>query len=157
MHYSERIIEEYESEESSKYIYKLKSENNTEYYKVLDYFRKKAKWLVYSLSSDDPLNTLITELKKEITNKSNTRFYLEEAELSEMIEIANKRNINILIGLEDIKYTHEMVQFLSIWESLLLEGNRNIYLLTIGLSENIKALSYVSYLNFFRRGDSFEA
>lgn len=74
-----------------------------------------------------------------------------------MIEIANKRNINILIGLEDIKYTHEMVQFLSIWESLLLEGNRNIYLLTIGLSENIKALSYVSYLNFFRRGDSFEA
>ncbi|MCI7605642.1 MAG: hypothetical protein MSS69_02675 [Spirochaetales bacterium] len=50
-----------------------------------------------------------------------------------------------------------MVQFPSIWESLLLEGNRNIYLLTIGLSENIKALSYVSYLNFFRRGDSFEA
>lgn len=78
MHYSERIIEEYESEESSKYIYKLKSENNTEYYKVLDYFRKKAKWLVYSLSSDDPLNTLITELKKKITNKSNTRFYSEE-------------------------------------------------------------------------------
>ncbi|MCI7605643.1 MAG: hypothetical protein MSS69_02680 [Spirochaetales bacterium] len=78
MHYSERIIEEYESEESSKYIYKLKSENNTEYYKVLDYFRKKANWLVYSLSSDDPLNTLITELKKEITNKSNTRFYSEE-------------------------------------------------------------------------------
>ena len=78
MHYSERIIEEYESEESSKYIYKLKSENNTEYYKVLDYSRKKATWLVYSLSSDDPLNTLITELKKEITNKSNTRFYSEE-------------------------------------------------------------------------------
>ena len=78
MHYSERIIEEYESEESSKYIYKLKSENETEYYKVLDYFRKKANWLVYSLSSDDPLNTLITELKKEITNKSNTRFYSEE-------------------------------------------------------------------------------
>lgn len=78
MHYSERIIEEYESEESSKYIYKLKSENNTEYYKVLDYFRKKANWLVYSLSSDDPLNTLITELKKKITNKSNTRFYSEE-------------------------------------------------------------------------------
>lgn len=78
MHYSERIMKEYESEESSKYIYKLKSENNTEYYKVLDYFRKKANWLVYSLSSDDPLNTLITELKKEITNKSNTRFYSEE-------------------------------------------------------------------------------
>lgn len=78
MHYSERIIEDFGNEESSKYLYKLTSNDNAEYYKVLDYFRKKANWLVYSLSSDDPLNTLITELKKEITNNSNTRFYSEE-------------------------------------------------------------------------------
>ncbi len=49
------------------------------------------------------------------TSGNNPKYYSEEAELSEMIQIANDKGYKVLVGIDDIARTPEMVKFLSIW------------------------------------------
>lgn len=47
-------------------------------------------------------------------------YYSAEAELSEMIQKANDKGYKVLVGIDDIAKTPEMVKFLSIWGAMLL-------------------------------------
>lgn len=79
----------------------------------------------------------------------------EEAMLTQMINAATKKKINILIGIDDISMTPEMVNLLSIIGSMILEG-LNVYLVVSGLSKNIEEFSSDKSLSFFRRGTAKE-
>ena len=85
----------------------------------------------------------------------NEHYYSDEAALTKMIDIANRKNYKVLVAVDDISKTAEMVKLLSIIGSMLLEGLQ-IYLLVTGLTENIEDFSSEKNLTFFKRADSIE-
>lgn len=89
------------------------------------------------------------------TSADNEHFYSEEVTLTKMVSVANKKNYKILVGIDDISKTPEMVKLLSIIGSMILEG-LGIYLVVTGLSENIEDFSSEKNLTFFKRADSIE-
>ena len=191
---ADEIIENFRSEESAKYVYKITglrgSGKSVEYSKVIRTLKEDKKWLVYPLSaSGEAVPTLISKLSmekfidsKEITTSVSSttsvggnavvvsgnesiniqktftdkeQFYSPEATLTKMISIANEKDYRVLIGIDDISKTPEIVRLLSIIGSMLLEG-LSVYLLVTGLSENIEDFSSESNLTFFMRADSRE-
>lgn len=191
---ADEIIENFRSEESAKYVYKITglrgSGKSVEYSKVIRTLKEDKKWLVYPLSaSGEAVSTLISKLSmekfidaKEITTSVSSttsvggnavvvsgnesiniqktftdkeQFYSPEATLTKMISIANEKDYRVLIGIDDISKTPEIVRLLSIIGSMLLEG-LSVYLLVTGLSENIEDFSSESNLTFFMRADSRE-
>ena len=69
-HYADEIIYNFESEKSSKYVYKIVglrgSGKSVEYRKIVNAMSDKKGWLVYTLSAGgDPVTTLIAKLSKE--------------------------------------------------------------------------------------------
>ena len=89
------------------------------------------------------------------TVADNEHFYSEEATLTKMIETANKKKYKVLIGVDDISKTPEMVKLLSMVGSMILEGLQ-VYLVVTGLSENIEDFSSEKNLTFFKRADERE-
>ena len=195
MHYADEIIENFESELSSKYVYKIVglrgSGKTVEYRKVINTLSTKKDWLVYTLSAaGDPVTTLIAKLSKEkfIDNKlhsttisagssaeaginivkgkadigitrtieNNSMYYSAEAELSEMIQKANDEGYKVLVGIDDIAKTPEMVKFLSIWGAMLLDDKKRIYFVCTGLSKNIEDFTDEPNLSFFKRSEPIE-
>ena len=86
---------------------------------------------------------------------ADEHFYSAEATLTHMISSANSKGFKVLIGIDDIAKTPEVIKLLSILGALLLEGLQ-IYLLVTGLSENIEDFSSEKNLTFFKRADSKE-
>ncbi len=191
---ADEIIENFRSEESAKYVYKITglrgSGKSVEYSKVIRTLKEDKKWLVYPLSaSGEAVSTLISKLSmekfidsKEITTSISSttsvggnavvvsgnesiniqkvfadkeQFYSSEATLTKMISTANEKSYKVLIGIDDISKTPEIVKLLSMIGSMLLEG-LSVYLLVTGLSENIEDFSSESNLTFFMRADSRE-
>ena len=89
------------------------------------------------------------------TVADNDKFYSPEATLTKMIATANEKRYRVLVGIDDISKTQEIVKLLSMIGSMLLEGLQ-IYLVVTGLSENIEDFSSESNLTFFMRADSKE-
>lgn len=89
------------------------------------------------------------------TLADNEHFYSDEAMLTSMVQAANEKKYNILIGIDDIFKTPNMVKLLSMISSMILEGLQ-IYLLVTGLSENIEDFSSEKNLSFFKRADARE-
>ena len=85
----------------------------------------------------------------------NDHFYSREAVLTDLINKANKKKYKVLIGIDDISKTPSMVEFLSIFGSMILEGSQ-VYLVVTGLSQNIEDFSSEKNLTFFKRADSKE-
>ena len=85
----------------------------------------------------------------------NEHFYSDEAMLTKMVSEANKKKYNVLVGVDDISKTPEMVKLLSMIGSMILEG-MHIYLVVTGLSENIEEFSAEKNLTFFKRADELE-
>ena len=195
MHYADKIINSFESDLSSKYVYKIVglrgSGKSVEYSKIIEHFRENANWCVYTLSAaGNPTQALISALSKEnfnhtqkntisksiqgnaegkgifiegglsttITNTSepDDNYFSSEAALSSLIESTNKAGKKILIGIDDISKTPEMVRFLSIIGKLLMDAKGGIYLICTSLSKNIEEFSESPSLTFFKRGDSAE-
>ncbi len=195
MHYSDEIINSFENEDSSRYVYKIVglrgSGKSVEYRKVINHFTEKKGWLTYTLSAaGDPVSTLIAKLSKEEfiddkrhrasvsaaasagadalifkgkadlsitkTAEDNPLYYSPEAELSEMIDEANSNGFRILVGIDDIARTPEMVKFLSIWGAMLLEDRKRIYFVCTGLAKNIEDFTDEPNLTFFKRSDPVE-
>jgi len=195
MHYADEIIENFENDYSSKYVYKIVglrgSGKSVEYRKIINSFSNKKKWLVYTLSSaGDPLSTLVSKLSKEkfiddkvhstsysaggsaetgtnfikgsanlaVTRSSqnNSIYYSAEAELGEMIQKANNKGYKVLVGIDDIAKTPEMVKFLSIWGAMLLEDKKSIYFVCTGLAKNIEDFTDEPNLTFFKRSEPIE-
>ena len=195
MHYADEIIANFESDLSSKYVYKIVglrgSGKSVEYGKIINNISQKDNWLVYTLSAaGDPTTTLISKLSREDfidekvhetsisaggsaeigislvkgsadatvtrTSQVNPMYYSEEAILGEMLQKANDSGKKVLVGIDDIASTPEMVKFLSLWGSLLLEEKREIYFVCTGLHQNIEAFSREPNLTFFKRSDLIE-
>lgn len=195
MHYADEIIRNFESDISSKYVYKIVglrgSGKSVEYRKIVNYMTDKKDWLVYTLSSaGDPVSTLIAMLSKEKfiddrlhstsvsaggstmaggmmlkggtdfeitrTIENNPYHYSAEAELSEMIQRANDKGYKVLVGIDDIAKTPDMVKFLSIWGAMLLDDKKHIYFVCTGLAKNIEDFADEPNLTFFKRSDPVE-
>lgn len=195
MHYADEIIKNFESDISSKFVYKIVglrgSGKSVEYRKIINTFSKRKGWLVYTMSAaGDPVTTLIAKLSKESfidesvhstaisaggsaeaggvllkgaadfeitrTAESNPHYYSAEAELSEMIQKANNKGYKVLVGIDDIAKTPDMVKFLSIWGAMLLDDNKRIYFVCTGLTKNIEDFTDEPNLTFFKRSDPIE-
>ena len=87
--------------------------------------------------------------------QEDEHFFSNEAILSGMIAKANKKGYKVLVGIDDISKTKEMVKLLSMIGSMILEGLK-IYLVVTGLAENIEEFSSEKNLTFFKRADSKE-
>lgn len=195
MHYADEIIDIFESDESSRYVYKITglrgSGKSVEYRTIINRLKQKEGWLVYTLSAaGNPIQTLIALLSKEKfiddkrnvvkvsggaavqaeaviakgsavfgvekTSEENPFYYSQEAALAEMIQKANNNGYKVLVGVDDISRTDEMVKFLSIWGAMLLDDNKEIYFICTGLAKNIEEFSNEPSLTFFKRSDSVE-
>lgn len=191
---ADEIISNFNSDESSKYVYKITglrgSGKSVEYGRVIRTMKEEKKWLVYTLSaSGEAVKTLISKLSMEefIDSKStstsfsstttvsgkalvvsgdesinvvrtsadNEHFYSDEAALTKMISLAGRKGYKVLVGIDDISKTPDMVKLLSIIGSMILEGLK-IYLIVTGLSENIEEFSSEKNLTFFKRADEIE-
>lgn len=153
---ADEIINSFTSEESSKYVYKITgirgSGKSVEYGNVIRALKADKKWLVYPLSAaGDAVKTLISKLSMESFIDS----YSDEAMLTKMVAEANKKKYNVLVGVDDISKTSEMIRLLSMIGSMILEG-MHIYLLVTGLAENIEEFSSEKNLTFFKRADELE-
>ncbi|WP_027209529.1 hypothetical protein [Butyrivibrio hungatei] len=153
---ADEIINSFTSEESSKYVYKITgirgSGKSVEYGNVIRALKADKKWLVYPLSAaGDAVKTLISKLSMESFIDS----YSDEAMLTKMVAEANKKKYNVLVGVDDISKTPEMIRLLSMIGSMILEG-MHIYLLVTGLAENIEEFSSEKNLTFFKRADELE-
>lgn len=67
-----------------------------------------------------------------------------------MLQNAQKKNRKILIGIDEVSKTPEMIKFASEY-GRWLRANYPVYLICTGLYENIMEVSNVKNLTFFRR------
>lgn len=193
-HCSDEIINNFESEESYKFVYKITgirgSGKSVEYAEIIKYFKQQKNWLVYTLSAaGTPLNTLVSLISQETffdsethsttvnsnanvagniffssggssigsskTSSYNSNYYDAEATLKMMVKKICDNGYRILIGVDDISRTQEMVAFLSVLDSLIKEYN-NVHFVCTGLSKNIEDFSKDASLTFFKRSDICE-
>ncbi|MBQ9437968.1 MAG: hypothetical protein IJU50_06510 [Lachnospiraceae bacterium] len=89
------------------------------------------------------------------TTEENPNYYSAEAKLYEMIQKANDKGYKVLVGIDDIAKTPDMVKFLSIWGAMLLD-EKKIYLICTGLAKNIEDFTDEPHLTFFKRSDTIE-
>lgn len=178
-HYADEIIANFESDLSSRYVYKIiglrKSGKSAELRKVIHTLSKRQDWLVYLLSpADDLIAALIAKLRQEPlasrkwssasasaeaesgTSENMPLSYSSETELSQMIQAANDNGFKVLVGIDDIAASPEAVRFLSLWNAMMLESEKQLYFVCAGLPENIEALADAPNLGFFRRSDTIE-
>lgn len=90
------------------------------------------------------------------TSNNNIIIESEEAILDEIIIKAKEKKKKILVGIDDISKTKEVVKFLSIIGKYFLEEKSSIYLLCTGLSKNIEDFSKEQNLTFFKRSNTIE-
>ncbi len=95
------------------------------------------------------------ELNVTRTRSNNEHYYSDEAILEKMIESANRKKYNVLIGIDDISKSSQIVKLLSMIGAMQLSGKK-LYLLVTGLAENIDDFSTEKSLTFFKRADDRE-
>ena len=81
---------------------------------------QRRKYDFYSPESTKNQKWEIESIEITRTSENNPMYYSAEAELSEMIQKANDKGYKVLVGIDDIAKTPEMVKFLSIWGAMLL-------------------------------------
>ena len=86
----------------------------------------------------------------------NANYYSEEAALKDMITKATAKKYKILIGIDDIAKTDNMIKFLSILNDMIIDKDKEIYLVCTGLAKNIEDFVSVPHLSFFVRNESME-
>lgn len=143
---------------------------------------KEAGWIVYDLSSArDPLHTLVAYLAKEkfagkgrksvdFAGKINlgpvggnistsasekSAYYDDEAELDDLLNKAFEKGKKILICIDDIAKTDDMVAFCSVYAKYI-RTETPVYLVCTGLFSNMESLGRVKNLTFFRRAETIE-
>lgn len=86
---------------------------------------------------------------------SNHDYYDIGVDLETMLQNVAKANKKILIGIDEVSRTPEMIEFASEYGKWL-RADYPVYLVCTGLYENIQALSNVSNLTFFRRATTIK-
>lgn len=84
------------------------------------------------------------------TSENNNNFFDIGVEVETMIQAAQKKGKKILIGIDEVSKSEEMVKFASEYGRWLRAGYP-VYFVCTGLYENIQELSNVKNLTFFRR------
>ncbi|MCR4617489.1 MAG: hypothetical protein K5669_04795 [Lachnospiraceae bacterium] len=139
--------------------------------------RKKDGWIVYRLSaSRDMIRQLSSYLYKEsfIKDKSKSKSISLSANvlgtgggigisktendgfidigvvLDEMLKIATDKGKKILIGIDEVSKTSDMIEFAAEFGKWLRAGYA-VYMVCTGLYENIEQVYNVKNLTFFRR------
>ena len=145
-------------------------------------FGKQNGWLVFDLNpTRDMLGQVAAMLHKEGFGKSNTKnrsvnisatvlgtgrdvgyaaeqendFFDIGVEIEEMLLCAQKKGKRILIGIDEVSKTTEMIKFASEY-GRWLRANYPVYLVCTGLYENIQEVSNVKNLTFFRRATTIK-
>ena len=135
------------------------------------YFKKEKNWIVVNISSDgDILEKIVASLAAEKTlarifqNASiNLSFFgvgLEgsgapkinnpEIALKKMLESLQRHNKRVLIAIDEVIKSKEMVAFASAFQ-LYIRDDLPVFLLMNGLAENIEELQNVKNLTFLYR------
>jgi energy-coupling factor transporter ATP-binding protein EcfA2 len=76
-------------------------------------------------------------------------------EIEEMLQAAQKKGRKILVGIDEVSKTAEMIKFASEYGRWLRAGYP-VYLVCTGLYENIQEVSNVKNLTFFRRATTIK-
>jgi uncharacterized membrane protein len=105
---------------------------------------------------DGNLSLISGSLKssKSVISREDERYYSDEAAFREMLTAARAHGIHILIGVDDIARTPEMVNFLSVLGAVFMEPDKDIRFICTGLSKNIEDFVNVPHLSFFVRNES---
>ena len=143
---------------------------------------KEQGWLVFDLSpARDMLGQLAAMLHKEGFGKSDTKnrsvnisatvlgtgggigyaseqeneFFDIGVEIEIMLQQAQENGKKILVGIDEVSKTSEMIKFASEY-GRWLRANYPVYLVCTGLYENIQEVSNVKNLTFFRRATTIK-
>lgn len=84
------------------------------------------------------------------TAEKNDDFFDIGVEIESMIQLVQRKKKKILIGIDEVSKSEEMVKFASEYGRWLRAGYP-VYFVCTGLYENIQELSNVKNLTFFRR------
>lgn len=160
---AEEIIENFRYDNPSESVYKITgvrgSGKTVLLAKIEGEFNsesnKKAGWLVCRISpARDMLQQLASFLVKEgsigISTTGKEDYSDVGVDIDEMLKKLRKKGKKVLIGIDEVSKTDEMVVFASEYGKWLRE-NYPIYMVCTGLYENIEQLSNVKNLTFFRR------
>lgn len=89
------------------------------------------------------------------TKEKANEFFDVGVEIETMIQAAQKKEKKILIGIDEVSKSEEMVKFASEYGRWLRAGYP-VYFVCTGLYENIQELSNVKNLTFFRRATTIK-
>lgn len=145
-------------------------------------FNKEKGWLVFDLNpARDMLGQVAAMLHKEGFGKSDTKnrsvnisasvlgtgggigyaaemendFFDIGVEIESMLQQAQERGKKILIGIDEVSKTIDMIKFASEY-GRWLRANYPVYLVCTGLYENLQEVSNVKNLTFFRRATTIK-
>jgi len=90
-----------------------------------------------------------------LASDGSSTFFDIGVEIDEMLQNVQKKNKKILIGIDEVSKTSEMVQFASEYGKWL-RADYPVYLVCTGLYENIMEVSNVKNLTFFRRASTIK-
>ncbi|MBR1629683.1 MAG: hypothetical protein IJ679_10555 [Lachnospiraceae bacterium] len=146
--------------------------------RIIDEISKDEGWLVYSLNpARDMLRQMAALLygermfKKEVDSRSfgvnasilgtgggisysssiGDKYFDYGAELKKMLKVVRDANKKVLLCVDEVSKTKEMVMFSLEFGDWLIEGYP-VYLVCTGLYENVLELGNTKNLTFFRRG-----
>lgn len=90
-----------------------------------------------------------------VSSEKENRFFDIGVEIEKMLQKAQKKKTKILIGIDEVSKTTEMIEFASEYGKWL-RADYPIYLVCTGLYENIQEVSNVKNLTFFRRATTIK-
>lgn len=96
------------------------------------------------------------KISAEMKQSPDQHFYSNEATVKSMIDTATSKGYKVLVGIDDIAKTKDMVRFLSIFGDMVLDDRKAVYLLCTGTSKNIEDFADEPHLSFFVRSDRIE-
>lgn len=111
-------------------------------------------WLVFDLNpARDMLGQIAAMLHKAGFGKRNT--FDISVEIESMLQQVKEKGKKILVGIDEVSKTAEMIKFASEY-GRWLRANYPVYLVCTGLYENIQEVSNVKNLTFFRRATTIK-
>ena len=159
---TEEILENFVYENPSESVYKITGVRGSGKTVILAKVEEELKnnenryinWLVFDVNPTRDINISATVLGSGggigyTADKSN-HFFDIGVEVEEMIQNVQKKGKKILIGIDEVSKSEEMIKFASEYGRWLRAGYP-VYFVCTGLYENIQELCNVKNLTFFRR------
>ena len=154
-----KVEEEIASEENKDkgwYVYRL-SPSRDMLMQLASYMEKESvvKKKKTSKSINVSANVLGTGGGIGVSSTDNTAIFDIGVEIEEMLKGFQAKNKNILVGVDEVSKTDNMIAFASEFGKWL-RASYPIYLVCTGLYENIEQLYNVKNLTFFRRATTIK-